>query len=82
VNCLNIVWMIVSPGSSHTLWVDVVWDNIAIVCELCKAESALPVLRADLTVEKFPHLPIGAEFSVSPRVMWIVDPADTQLLGC
>jgi hypothetical protein len=81
VNSLNIVRMIVSPRSSHPSGVDVVRDNVAIVSELRTAESAFPDLRHDLSVEQFPHLPVGAEFAVSPRVIWILDPADTKLAG-
>jgi hypothetical protein len=81
VNSLNVVRVIVSPGPAHSFRVDVIGHNVAIVSELGATESALAVLRGDLSVEQFPHLSVGTEFAVSPRVMRILDPPDTQLPG-
>ena len=69
VHCLNIVGMVVSPGSSHASWVDVVRHDVVVVGELHMAEHALPVLFDNLAVEQPTHLCVGAEFPVSPRIV-------------
>jgi hypothetical protein len=66
--------MIISPGSSHASWVDVVGRDVAIISELHIAKRTFPVLFYNLVVEQPPHLCIGAEFAVPPRMMWILDP--------
>jgi hypothetical protein len=77
MHCLNIVRMIISPGSSHASWVDVVGHDVTIISELHIAKRALPVLFYNLVVEQSPHLRVGPEFAVSPRMMWILDPLQT-----
>jgi len=81
VDSLNIIRMIVSPGTAHSSGIDMVRHNVAIVCEFAFAKRTLATLRSYLSVEQFTHFSIGAEFPVSSGVMWILDPADTQLLG-
>jgi hypothetical protein len=71
--------MIVSPGSSHTSWVDVVGHDVVVVSELHMAERTFPALLDYLAVEQFPHFCVGTEFPVSPRVMGILNPLHTQL---
>ena len=71
---LDIVRMIVSPRSSHTLGIPMVRNDVAIVRELFVADSTFPVLLDDLAVQQFPHLRRRAEFSVSSPVMRIFDP--------
>jgi hypothetical protein len=68
VNRLDIIGVIVSPGPSHAPRVDMVRYDIAIVRELGLANAAFTALGYDLSIEQLSHLPIGAEFSVSPRV--------------
>ena len=53
---LDIVWMVVSPRPSHTLWFNVVWDNIVAIGEFLLADGADPVLFHNLPVQQFLHL--------------------------
>jgi hypothetical protein len=71
---LNIVGMIVSPGSSHASWVDVIGHDVAVVGEFHIAECAFPALFDNLAVEQPPHLCVGAEFPISPEMIGILDP--------
>jgi hypothetical protein len=66
VDGLNIVRMIISPGSSHATGMDVVGYDVAIISERFVTEDALAVLDQDLPVEELPHFSVGAEFPVSP----------------
>jgi hypothetical protein len=72
--------MVVSPGSSHPSWVDVVRHDVVVVGELYMAECALPVLFDNLAVEQPPHLRVGAEFPVSPRMMGVFNPLHPNLI--
>jgi hypothetical protein len=74
VNCLNIIGMVVAPGSSHASWVDVVRNDVVVVSELHIAECAFPALFDNLAIEQPPHLCVGAEFPVSPGMIGILDP--------
>jgi hypothetical protein len=60
VDGLNIVRMIVSPGSSHAAGMDVVGHHVTVVRELPITESAFAVLGNDLPVEELPHFAIRA----------------------
>jgi hypothetical protein len=77
---LNVVGMIVSPGSSNAAWVDVVGNNVIVVSEVHIAECAFPALFDNLAVEQPPHLCVGAEFSISPRMMDVFNPLHAQLI--
>ncbi len=79
VNCLNVLRMIVSPGSSHSSGMDMVGHNVAIVGEPLLAESAYPILQSNLPVEELPHFAVGAEFSVSPGMMRIFNAPNAHL---
>ena len=52
---LDIVRMIVSPSSSHSLGILMVRDDIAIVCELFMADGTFPVLLDNLSVQHLSH---------------------------
>jgi len=52
---LNIVWVIVSPCSSHPFGISVVWDNIVVIAEFFFADGTDPVLFHNLPVQQFPH---------------------------
>ena len=54
--CLDIVWMIVSPSSSHSFGILVVGDNIAVIREVFVADGAYPALLPNLAVQKLSHL--------------------------
>jgi hypothetical protein len=54
--CLDIIWMIVSPRSTHSLWIPMVRDHVVIGRELFVADRADASLFSDLSVEQFAHL--------------------------
>ena len=56
VGCLDIVRMIVSPGSSHPFRLFMVWHDIVVIRKFFVADWANPVLLDNLPVEQFPHL--------------------------
>jgi len=56
--CLDIVWMIVPPGSAHSFWILVIWDDI-VVGELFLADPADAALFSDLPVHQFSGFPRG-----------------------
>ena len=72
--------MVISPGSSHASGVDVVRHDVVVVGELHMAECALLVLFDNLTVEQPPHLRVGAEFPVSPRMIGVFNPLYAQMI--
>jgi len=74
MHCLNVFRMVVSPGTSHSSWIDVVGYYVAVIGEFDMAECALPVLFDNLAVYQPPHLCVGAEFPVSPRMMGVFNP--------
>lgn len=79
VDGMNVVGMIISPRPSHSPWADVVRHHIAVVGEALAAEWADALLGDDLPIEELPHLSIGAEFPVSPRMERVVNAADAHL---
>ena len=52
---LNVVWVIIAPGRSHTLGLDVVGDNVIAVGKRLVADSAVSLLRRDFLGEHFPQ---------------------------
>src|SRR5215475_10423729 len=52
---LNIVWMVVAPGSAHPFRVPVVGYDVVIVRELFVADGADATLQPDLAVQQLPH---------------------------
>ena len=55
VRCPHVVWMIVSPRSSHSLGILVVRHDIAVVRELLVADGTRSHLLDNLAIEQFPH---------------------------
>ena len=53
---LDIVRMIVSPRSTHSLWIPMVRDDVVIVRELLMADRADARLFTDLPVQQLSHL--------------------------
>jgi hypothetical protein len=80
MHCLNIVGMVISPGSSHASWIDVVGNDVVVAGELHMAECAFPTLFDNLAVEQPSHLRVGTEFPVSPRMMGVFNPLYAQLI--
>jgi hypothetical protein len=48
---LNIVWMVIAPGSAHSFWLSVVGHYVVVVREFFKADRADPVLLNNLPLE-------------------------------
>jgi hypothetical protein len=71
--------MIVPPGPSHATGIDVVRNDVAVICELTLAEGTSPILSDDLLIKQLPHFGLRPKFPVSPGVMWILDSSNAQL---
>ena len=54
---LDVVGMIVSPRSTHTLRILVIRDNVVVVGEFFVADGANAALLPDFAVQELPHLP-------------------------
>ena len=50
MRCLDIVWVIISPRSSHPFGIPVIWNYIGVICELFVTDSTFPVLLDNLSV--------------------------------
>ena len=55
MRCLNIIWVVIRPRSSHPFGIPVIWNYIRVICELFVADGALPVLFDNLPIQRFPH---------------------------
>ena len=67
VHRLDIVGMVVSPGSSHASPVDMIGNDVVEVGEFHMADCAFLVLFDNLAIEQPSHLRVGAEFPVNAR---------------
>jgi hypothetical protein len=76
---LDIVGMIVSPGSSHASGMDVIGHDVVVVGEGFLADGALSALLDDLAIEQLSHLRVGTELAVSSRVIRVFDTLHSQL---
>ena len=76
--CLDIVWVIISPSSAHTLRIYVVGDDIVVVGELLVANCADAALLSHLPVQQLSHLSRRSQFPVSSRVMRIFDSLNSK----
>jgi hypothetical protein len=56
MRCLDVVWVVVSPSSSHSFGILVVGDDIVVIREVFVANGAYPALLPKLAVQKFAHL--------------------------
>lgn len=79
MRCLDIVWVIIPPGSSHPFGMPMVWDDVVVIGELFLADGAFPVLLDNLPVEKSPHFSRRPEFPISPRMMRILNASNPRL---
>jgi hypothetical protein len=77
VHSLDILWMIVSPRPSHSLRIDVVGHDVAVIGEGHLTNGTLPVLFDNFPVEQFPHLGFRTEFAIPPGVMQVFDSPHT-----
>jgi hypothetical protein len=53
--CLDIVGVIIPPRPTHSLWISVVWHDVAIVSELFVADRADTSLSSDLSIQQLSH---------------------------
>ena len=56
MGCLDIVRVIVSPGSTHSFRVPMVGHDVVVIGELFVADRTYATLLSDLEVQQFPHL--------------------------
>ncbi len=63
---LDIVWVVVSPGPSHSFGIFVVWHNVVVVRELTAADRAYSVLFGHFPLQKLPHFSRRPEFPIFP----------------
>jgi hypothetical protein len=77
--CLDIIWMVVPPRSSHSFRVLVIRDDVVIVREVFAADGAYPALLDNLSVQKLPHFGAGPEFPISSRMMRILNASNPRL---
>jgi len=76
---LYVVWVVVSPCTSHALGFDMVGNDLAALSKRLVADCAFSALLNDLPVQQFSHLCWRPEFAKSSRVVWIFDALDTKL---
>ena len=82
VNSLNVVRVIISPGSAHSPRADMVWNNVTVIREIGAADAAFTALGNDLSIEQLAHLSVRAELAVTSRMKWIFYSADAELSTC
>jgi hypothetical protein len=73
MGCSDIVCMVVSPCSSHSFGIFVIWHDVRVVRELLVTDRTYPVLFDNLAIQQFPHFSRGSEFPISSRAMRIFD---------
>jgi hypothetical protein len=73
--------MVVSARSSHPSRIDVVGHDVVIVGERHLANSALPVLLNDISIEQLPHFRFGAKLAVSSRMVRVFDTLHSEPSG-
>jgi hypothetical protein len=79
MRCLDIVWVIIPPRSSHPFRLSVVWHDVIVIRELFVTDRAFPVLLDNLPIQQFPHFSEGPEFPISPRMMRILNASNPRL---
>jgi hypothetical protein len=55
VRRLNVVWVVIAPGRSHTFGLDVIGDNVLAVSKRLVTYSAVSFLSGDFLGEHFPQ---------------------------
>src|SRR5690349_8607699 len=68
---LDVVRMIVPPGSSHSFRILVVRNNVVVVGKLFVTDRADSGLLAHLAVQQLPHLSGRSEFAISSRMVGV-----------
>ena len=78
MNSLDVLEVVVPPGSSHAFGLDVVGHNLVVIRERYAADCAFPVLLDDFSIQQLPHLGWRTEFAISPGVVRIFDALNTK----
>lgn len=73
--------MVISPRPTHAAGIDVVRNDVAVICELTHAERTSPILSDDFLIKQLPHFGVRPKFPVLAGVMCILDSANAQLLS-
>ena len=76
--CLDIVWVVVAPGSAHSFWAPVVGGNVVIIGELCVADCTFSVLLNDLPVQELAHFAGRPKLAISSWMMRILDSLNSK----
>jgi hypothetical protein len=76
--CLDIVRMIVSPGSAHSFGIPMIWHDVGIISELFVADRAYAGLLSNFPIEKLAHFCGGAQFPVTPRMVRVLDSLNSK----
>src|SRR5271156_3811763 len=79
MRCLNIVWVVISPRSSHAFGISVVGYYVVVIGEPFIADGAFSVLLDNLPIQQFPHFSRRSEFPISPRMMRILNSSNPRL---
>ena len=75
---LNVVWVVIAPGRSHTLGLDVVGNNVLAVGKRQVTDSAVSLLREDFLGEQFLQFCRGAKFPIASGMIRVVDALDAH----
>jgi hypothetical protein len=78
MDCLDIVWMVVSPCPSHAFGVDMIGHHVVVGRELFVTDGAYSFLLGDFSVEQLSHLCPRPQLPVTPWVVWILDTLHSQ----
>ena len=76
---LDIVWVIVTPSSTHSTGIDMVGNDVVIIRERPFAKGTSTVLHTDLSVHQLSHLGVRTDLPVSAWVLWIINSAYAHL---
>jgi hypothetical protein len=75
---LNIVRMIIPPGTSHPFGIYVIRHDVVVIGEFSVADAAFPVLLDDLPIQQLPHLCCGSKLPIAPGMVLIFNALHTQ----
>ena len=76
---LDVFRMVIASGSSHSFRLSVVRYDVATVGKFPVTDGALPFLLDDFSIQQFAHLGWRTKFTISPRVVLVVDALNTKL---
>ena len=56
MGCLNVVWMVISPRSTHSFRILMIRYDIVVIREVFVTDGAYPALLDNLSVQQLSHL--------------------------